>query len=74
MTCDQCQNVIVTRRKVKGGKKNKRGHMLHTDDQSWLLLKTEAAAFGQPIGDFIRFLVGFYRDHKIQFAVPEVEV
>lgn len=69
ITCEQCQNVINIRRAIE---KKKRGHMLHTDDASWLLLKTEAAAFGQPLGDFIRFLIGFYRAHKIQFSVPEV--
>lgn len=70
--CDKCQHTMIT--DVKKGTQKAHPHMLYISDASWLLLKTEAAAFNKPLGKFITFLIHNYRAHKENFSVPPVEI
>lgn len=68
LTCEECGHVNITKIK-KISARSKRGHMVYVDDVTWTRIKTAAAGFGQPIGEFLQFLIKIYENHKENFNV-----
>jgi hypothetical protein len=67
MTCEQCQHVNIV--KVKNiPSRNRKAHMVYTDDVTWLKIKKESADF-KTIGNFIAFIIKFYEAHRERFNV-----
>lgn len=73
IVCEQCQHVNIVQIKHMDMRKKDR-HVVFCDAPTWILIKTEAAAAGATIGQFLSQIIGFYRAHRQNFAVPEVEV
>lgn len=71
ITCEKCLHPNIV--KIKNvEQRKKRDHMLYTDDHTWSLFKAEASAFDQSLGDFLRFMIAYYRSHRESFNVPIV--
>lgn len=68
MTCESCGHVNIL--EVKGiSNREKKGHMVYTDEHTWLKIKTAAQAY-RTIGNFLSFVIKFYEAHKESFNVP----
>lgn len=68
MTCEQCGHVNIL--EVKGiSSREKKGHMVYTDEHTWLKIKTAAQAY-KTIGNFLSFIIKFYEAHRENFNVP----
>lgn len=69
-TCEACGHINIVQ--VKNiSSREKRGHMVYSDDATWLKIKTASASY-KTIGNFLAFLIKFYEAHRESFNVPEI--